>query len=67
MHLFAIYGVGVGECLEIVRLIDGISDSACHFEALREEILLGLFDGFVGHNQQVAVRLELDFVHFQLL
>ena len=61
-----VLGIGVTEGFEIVRLIDGVSDTARHLKALGQEELLGLLQGGVVNQQEVAVGFKVDLVHVQL-
>ena len=66
-HHLAVLRVGIAEGLEIVGFVDGVGDAAGHLDASLEEEGLGLFEGLVVHDQQVAVRLQIDLVHVQLV
>ena len=66
LHNLPVLRVRIAERLEVIALIDGIGDTASHLQSLLEEEVLGFLQGSVIHNQQVAVCLQIDFVHIQL-
>ena len=66
-HHGPVFRVGVAEGLELVGFVDGVGDAARNLQALFQEEGLGLLQGLVVHDQQVAVRLEVDLVHVQLV
>ena len=66
-HHRPVLRVGIAEGLEFVGLVDGVGDAAGHLDALLPEESLGLLEGLVIHDQQVAVRLQVDLVHVQLV
>ena len=63
----AVFRIGVAESFEVVGLVDGIGDARGDLQALFEEEGLRLFEGGVIHELHVAVGLEVDLVHVQLV
>ena len=66
LYLLPMFGVGIGEGLEAVRLVDRVGDTASDFYASVLEELLCLFQCFVRNNQQVAVCFQINLVYFYL-
>ena len=66
LHHLPMLGVRIAEGLKIIALVDGKGDATSHFEALFREEFLRLLDRRIVHNQQVAMRLQIDLVHIQL-
>ena len=67
LYHLPMFGIGITEGFKVIRFIDRIGDAATHFDSPVEEVLLCLFQGFIGNDQQVTVRLQIDFIDLYLL
>ncbi len=52
--------------LKIIAFVDGVSNSAAHLNAVFCKEFLGFFEGCIGHNQQIAVGFEVNFIDMHL-
>ena len=67
LYNLPVFWVRIAESLKVIALINGISNTTCHFQSLLEEEVLRFFKCCVIYNQQVAMCLQINLIHIQLV
>ena len=66
LHFLPVFGIRITEGLKIIHFVDGVSDTASHFDAPFFEESNGSIQSLLIHDKKVPVGFQVDFIHMNL-